>query len=104
MFNPRSSRRHIILADQSEAETHAAISRIVGGTYTKSVPPIKNAVFVDDNFSPLVDAIKMCRCGVWSTWWNIGSNGFLANFSLFALSVKWRPTFYVPPNARPAEA
>ena len=28
---------HSILANQSEAETHEAISRIVGGTYTQSV-------------------------------------------------------------------
>ena len=51
-------RTHSILADQSEAETHGAISRIIGGTYTKSVQPIKNAVFIDDNFSPLVGAVK----------------------------------------------
>ena len=70
---------------------------ILGGTHTKSVQPIKNAVFIDDNYSPLVGAVKMCRCGVWSTWWNTGSNGFLAIFNDFALCLKWRPAFHVPP-------
>ena len=32
--------------------------------------------------------VKMCRCGVYGTWWNIFSNGFLVNFRHFALCVK----------------
>ena len=81
-----------------------AISRIVGGTYKHSVYPIKNADFIDDNFWTLVGAVKMCRCGVLGTWWNIGSNSFSVSFRPFALCVKGRPIYYVPPCARLTKA